>query len=48
MLQTYPTCGDGLVLSGGAYGRRAEQRVVFLPLYYAGELGKACRHGCLG
>ena len=38
-LQKYPTCGDGFVLSSGPYGRIPEQKLVFLPLYYAGQLG---------
>ena len=38
-LRTYPTCGDGWVLYGGVHARRPEQRLVFLPLYYAGALG---------
>jgi len=38
-LRTYPTCGDGLVLHSGTHIRRPEQRLVFLPLYYAGTLG---------
>jgi len=38
-LQTYPTCGEGLVLYGGPYGDRPEQRLRFIPLYYAGIVG---------
>ncbi len=38
-LQTYPTCGEGLVLYGGPYEDRPEQRLRFIPLYYAGTLG---------
>jgi len=38
-LQTYPTCGEGLVLYGGSYGERPEQRLRFVPLYYAGMVG---------
>jgi hypothetical protein len=36
-LQTYPTCGDGLVLYGGSYGCRPDARLRFIPLYYAGS-----------
>lgn len=39
VLDTYPACGDGLVLSSGPYGYRSEQRVRFVPLYYAGTFG---------
>ncbi len=38
-LRTYPTTGEGLVLYSGPYGHRPEQRLRFLPLYYAGILG---------
>jgi len=37
-LQTYPACGEGLVLYSGRYGDRPEQRLRFIPLYYAGTL----------
>jgi predicted AAA+ superfamily ATPase len=39
MLNTYPSCGDGWVLYSGPYGRRPEQRLAFIPLYFAGALG---------
>jgi len=39
-LRTYPTCGDGLVLYSGPYGRRPEQRLHFIPLYHAGAIGR--------
>jgi predicted AAA+ superfamily ATPase len=39
MLATYPNCPEGLVLYSGTYARRPEQRLTFLPLYYAGSLG---------
>ncbi len=42
-LQSYPTCGDGLVLYSGTYAHRPEQRLRFLPLYYAGALGPGDR-----
>jgi uncharacterized protein len=38
LLADYPACGDGLVLSGGPLGRRPEQRIEFIPLYFAGTL----------
>jgi predicted AAA+ superfamily ATPase len=38
-LDTYPTCGDGLVLYSGPYARRPEQRLEFIPLYFAGTVG---------
>ncbi|MBW2285227.1 MAG: ATP-binding protein, partial [Deltaproteobacteria bacterium] len=38
-LQTYPSCGEGLVLYSGPYGDRPEQRLRFIPLYYAGIVG---------
>ncbi len=40
-LSAYPSCGDGLVLYSGPYGRRPEQRLHFIPLYYAGTLGRS-------
>lgn len=39
MLATYPNCPEGLVLYSGPYAHRPEQRLTFLPLYYAGSLG---------
>lgn len=39
-LQTYPDCGEGLVLYSGPYGERPEQRLRFIPLYYAGTIGR--------
>ena len=41
MLDTYPNCPDGLVLYSGTYARLPEQRLTFLPLYYAGSIGDA-------
>jgi hypothetical protein len=43
VLQSYPDCGEGLVLYGGEYGVRPEQRLCFLPLYYAGTIGPGNR-----
>ena len=39
MLDTYANCPEGLVLYSGTYAHRPEQRLTFLPLYYAGALG---------
>ena len=39
MLDTYANCPEGLVLYSGTYAHRPEQRLTFLPLYYAGSLG---------
>jgi uncharacterized protein len=38
LLKAYPHIRQGLVLYGGAYGERADQRLRFLPLYFAGSL----------
>lgn len=38
LLKTYPHIKKGLVLYGGAYGERPEQKLQFLPLYFAGSL----------
>ena len=40
MLDTYPNCPEGMVLYSGTYARLPEQRLTFLPLYYAGSLGE--------
>lgn len=45
LLNAYPACGDGLVLYSGPYGCRPEQRIQFIPLYYAGTLGAAASLG---
>ena len=39
MLDTYTNCPEGLVLYSGTYAHRPEQRLTFLPLYYAGSIG---------
>jgi hypothetical protein len=41
-LAAYPSCGDGWVLYSGPYGRRPEQRLEFIPLYFAGTLAMPC------
>lgn len=38
-LKTYPDCGDGFVLYSGPFGHRPQQRLKFIPLYFAGALG---------
>jgi uncharacterized protein len=35
-LQTYPHCGEGLVFSSAPHGNQPDQRLRFIPLYYAG------------
>ena len=39
MLATYPNCPEGIVLYSGTYARVPEQRLTFLPLYYAACVG---------
>lgn len=39
MLDTYPNCPEGVVLYSGTYAHRPEQRLTFMPLYYAGSVG---------
>jgi len=39
MLDTYPNCPEGVVLYSGPYAHRPEQRLTFMPLYYAGAIG---------
>jgi predicted AAA+ superfamily ATPase len=36
LLNTFPNCKPGYVLSSAPYGESAEHNLVFLPLYYAG------------
>ncbi len=38
-LETFPGCPAGIVLSTRAYEELPEQRIRFVPLYYAGSLG---------
>ena len=38
LLDTYPNCRTGYVLSCAPYAESSEQQLVFLPLYYAGTL----------
>ena len=38
VLADYPGCGAGWVLSSGPFGRRPEQRLEFMPLYFAGTV----------
>jgi predicted AAA+ superfamily ATPase len=38
LLEKYPNCPEGLVLYSGAYTKRPEQKLLFIPLYCAGSL----------
>ena len=38
LMDTYPNCRTGYVLSCAPYTESPEQKLVFLPLYYAGTL----------
>jgi len=38
ILQRYPECPEGLVLYSGPYAKRLEQKLHFIPIYYAGSL----------
>ena len=38
MMEKYPDCRNGTVLYSGTYSDRPEQKLRFLPLYYAGAL----------
>jgi len=40
MLQRYPECPEGLVLYSGPHAKRLEQKLRFVPLYYAGSLAE--------
>jgi predicted AAA+ superfamily ATPase len=44
-LQTYRETGDGLVLYSGPYGRLPDKRIQFVPLYYAGAIGRSPEPG---
>ncbi|HAS84066.1 MAG TPA: nuclease [Verrucomicrobia bacterium] len=48
MLDTYPNCPEGIVLYSGTYAHRPEQRLTFLPLYFAGGLGEPSPEGSGG
>jgi len=39
MLDAYANCPEGVVLYSGPYAHRPEQRLTFMPLYYAGSIG---------
>ena len=39
MLERYSNCPEGLVLYSGTYAALPEQRLIFLPLYYAASIG---------
>ena len=38
LLDNYPNCSEGLVLYSGAWAELPEQKLRFIPLYYAGSL----------
>ena len=38
LLDNFPACREGLVLSSGAWAELPEQKIRFIPLYYAGSL----------
>ena len=38
LLDNYPACREGLVLYSGAWAELPEQKIRFIPLYYAGSL----------
>ena len=38
LLDNYPDCSEGLVLYSGVFAERPEQKLRFIPLYYAGSL----------
>ena len=40
MLKNYPHCPTGIILSSRPAARLAQQRLRFLPLYFAGQLGR--------
>ncbi|MEE8059173.1 MAG: AAA family ATPase [Pseudomonadales bacterium] len=40
MLNNYPDCPEGLVLYSGPYAKRADQKLRFIPIYYAGSLSE--------
>lgn len=39
LLESYQNCPEGVVLYSGAYAKRPEQHLSFMPLYYAGSIG---------
>ena len=39
MLAAFPNCADGVVLYSGVHSRLPEQRLTFMPLYFAGAIG---------
>ncbi|MGB2820074.1 MAG: ATP-binding protein [Phycisphaerae bacterium] len=41
LLETYPNCQPGCVLSSAPYSQRPDQDLIFLPLYYAGAIGRS-------
>jgi hypothetical protein len=39
MLQIYPNCLEGLVLYSGPYRKLPNQKLIFMPLYFAAVIG---------
>jgi len=39
LMKEYPSVEDAIVFSSAPFGEMPEQRLKFLPLYYAGSLG---------
>ena len=48
MLQTYPDCPAGIVLSSRPYATLQEQKLVFAPLYCAGRVSRSLKAGVGG
>lgn len=44
-LQTYPNCLEGIVFSEAPYAEPPEQRLKFIPLYFAGSATRAATGG---
>jgi predicted AAA+ superfamily ATPase len=40
-LDTYPQCEGGFILYSGELGQRPDQRLTFIPLYFAGSVGSS-------
>jgi len=40
LLDTYPSCPKGLVLSGAPYSILVDQKLIFLPIYYAFQVAQ--------
>lgn len=44
LLNTYPSCPNGYVFSEAPFGEISEQRLIFLPVYYAYKTGLSGQH----